>query len=143
MNKKKCNCYNCAPPSFRLVELEDRSIIGILYETSGGITIVGIGEGDDADDDDALELNAPRKRRRRRRLKSAFKALKNAGQQTVQLGLRSAIPAPEAINTLRRINRTRADLETLSELGVNETAPVESVNGIDRTAIDLYRGANK
>lgn len=133
----KCNCRQCQEPIVRMHEDRHSTVVGICYQTVNGMQIVGIGEETERAED---ELKNYENVKRKRRLKSTFKALKSAGKETAKLGLQHAIPGREAVKVLQKINRTKADLETLADLGVNDQPEEPSVEDIDGFAYKLYKG---
>lgn len=111
-----CNCRKCQP-KLTIVNEPDAVTVGILYPIIGAESLVEI---------ETEPVETP-KNRARARVRGGLRALNKLSKNVAKLAFQNKIPTETAIRAVREINRTRADVQTLSDLDAAPNAETEIV----------------
>jgi len=114
-----CNCRKCQP-KLTIVNEPDAVTVGILYPIVGASSLVEI-------ETEPVEPVETPKNRARARVRGGLRALTKLSKNVAKLAFQNKIPTETAIRAVREINRTRADVQTLSDLDAAPNAETEIV----------------
>jgi len=114
-----CNCRKCQP-KLTIVNEPDAVTVGILYPIVGAASLVEI-------ETEPVEPVETPKNRARARVRGGLRALTKLSKNVAKLAFQNKIPTETAIRAVREINRTRADVQTLSDLDAAPNSDAEII----------------